>query len=118
MHASTDYVAYWQRRLADEKQAEEARWCRVWALARAAARLLYDRFGAQRVAVFGSLIHPERFSRWSDIDLAVWGLHPEDTWRALAAIGSLDPEIPIDLVDMDCCRPDLASVIESKSIPL
>ncbi|AEN73568.1 hypothetical protein Rhom172_1651 [Rhodothermus marinus SG0.5JP17-172] len=118
MHASTDYVAYWQRRLAAEKRAEAVRWRQAWALARAAARLLYGRFGVQRVAVFGSLTHPERFSRWSDVDLAVWGLRPEDTWRALAAIGSLDPEIPIDLVDMNCCRPDLASVIENEGIPL
>ncbi len=118
MHASSDYVACWQRRLAAEKQAEAVRWRRAWALACAAARLLYARFGVQRVAVFGALAHLERFSRWSDVDLAVWGLRPEDTWRALAAVGSLDPEIPIDLVDMNCCRPDLASVIESEGIIL
>ncbi len=38
--------------------------------------------------------------------------------RQLAAVGSLDLEIPVDLVDMNCCRSDLASVIESEGIPL
>ncbi|WP_412709816.1 hypothetical protein [Atrimonas thermophila] len=34
--------------------------------------------------LFGSLVHEECFTLWSDVDLAVWGLRPEDTFKAMA----------------------------------
>lgn len=44
---------------------------RGWDVAREAAALLHQRFKAVQVTVFGSLAHPERFHRRSDVDLAV-----------------------------------------------
>ena len=59
---------------------------RAWELARQAATLLRERFGATRAVVFGSLVHPELFTEWFDVDLAAWDLRPEDTLRALGAV--------------------------------
>ena len=89
----------------------------AWELARQAARLLEERFGAERVVLFGSLAQ-ERFNRWSDVDIAAWGLRPEDTWRALGAVLDLDPDIEVNLVDMACCRPAIKAVIEREGVDL
>ena len=91
---------------------------RAWELARQAARLLEERFGAERVVLFGSLTHEGRFNRWSDVDIAAWGIRPEDTWRALGAVMDLDSEIEVNLVDMACCRPAIKAVIEREGVDL
>jgi len=94
----------------------EARRERAWALAQQAADLLRAQFGASRIAVFGSIVHKGCFTPWSDVDLAAWGLKPEDTFRALGAVQDLSSEIQLNLVDIDTCAPGLRSVIETESI--
>jgi predicted nucleotidyltransferase len=49
----------------------------AWRVARIASEMLKKQFGATRVAAFGSLASKKAFTKWSDIDLAVWGIAPE-----------------------------------------
>lgn len=95
----TRYRATAYRRWQRDQQVLQRRQQRAWSLARQAATLLRDRFGADRVVVFGSLIHPGCFTRWSDVDLAAWGICPQDTLAAMAAVLALDATLPINLVD-------------------
>ena len=66
---------------------------RAWEAAREAAHILKGRFGADRVRVFGSLVHEEMLHSGSDIDLAVEGLRPIDYWEALASVMFLDDQL-------------------------
>ncbi len=106
-----------QRHIAEKERLCERRQ-RAWGLARQAARLLEEHFNAKRVVIFGSLAHEDRFNSWSDVDIAAWGLRPEDIWRALGAVMDLDPDIEVNLVDIACCRPALRAVIEREGIDL
>jgi len=72
----------------DEEQAVE-RWELAWDVARTAATLLREEFGAGRVVVFGSLTHRAWFTPWSDIDLAAWGIAPDAFYRAVALVTGL-----------------------------
>ena len=72
--------------------------------ARVAAALLRDRFGATRVVLFGSLVHPDSFTPWSDIDIAAWGVPPDQLFRAVGALSGLSCEFKIDLIDPEVCR--------------
>ncbi|MCL0074297.1 nucleotidyltransferase domain-containing protein [Dehalococcoidia bacterium] len=89
---------------------------RAWVLARRAADLLRERFRARRVVVFGSLVHEACFTPWSDVDLAAWGLRPEDTFRALGAVQYLDADIEVNLIDVATCSPSLLAVIELEGV--
>lgn len=91
---------------------------RAWKVARAAANLLRIRFGANRVVVFGSLAQKVRFTPWSDIDLAVWGIAPEQFYRAAGAamdIG-LDSGIKVDIVDAEDCSSEMQEMIHRDGI--
>ena len=101
-----------------EKERLRVRRQHAWVLAQQAAHLLKTRFNADQVVLFGSLAHGDGFNRWSDVDIAAWGLRPEDTWRALGAVMDLDPDIEVNLVDIACCRPSLRAVIEREGIEL
>jgi predicted nucleotidyltransferase len=104
----------WER----EQQERVRRLQHAWEVARAAAQLLRERFGATRVVVFGSLVHDGCFTPWSDVDIAAWGIHPEDTFRAVGAVMDLDSEIEVNLVDVGACRPSLLTVIEEEGVDL
>ncbi|MBV6393282.1 MAG: hypothetical protein KPEEDBHJ_02522 [Anaerolineales bacterium] len=84
-----------------------ARRLRAWRAARKAAKILKTEFGAKRVAVFGSLIHPALFHEKSDIDLAVWGLDGRTYFKAVSVLLDIDPVISVDLVAMEDARPAL-----------
>lgn len=107
-----------RRRHQDEQRALAAREERAWAQARRAAAMLRQHFRVARLVVFGSLVHPGCFTPWSDIDLAVWGLRPVDTLRAMGMAMDLDGDVTVNLVDVAACPAALRRVIEEEGIPL
>ena len=112
------YRATAQRRAEARQRALEARRQRAWEAARTAAQLLKASFHASRVVVFGSLLREHGFHERSDIDLAAWGLAPEDYFLAVARLQEIDPEFEIDLVDVAHCQPRLRAVIEQEGVTL
>ena len=101
-----------------ERKRLERRREQAWALARQAAKLLKEKYGVQRVVVFGSLTHPDRFTLWSDVDLAAWGLTTTNWLHAIGTVRYLSDEIELNLVDASCCSPELLSAIEREGVPL
>jgi uncharacterized protein len=90
----------------------------AWTLARNDASLLKSRFGASRVVIFGSLTKNELFTLWSDVDLAAWGLRPEDTLRAIGAVYDLDENIRVNLVDINIVNASFRTTIELDGIEI
>lgn len=91
---------------------------RALRLARQAAVLLRQNFGASRVTLFGSLASRGSFTLWSDIDLAVWGVAPARFYAAVAAVTGLSTEFNLDLVDAETCPASLRRAITQEGIDL
>jgi len=89
-----------------------------WRAARKAARLLREEYHATRVVVFGSLLSESRFTLWSDVDIAVWGLSPAQTFRAIGAVMDLDSSIEINLVDVNTCSASLLQSVEREGLDI
>lgn len=94
------------------------RYQRAWQVARAAADLLKKEYQAERVVVFGSLTHQDRFTPWSDIDLAAWGIPDERYYAAVAAVTGLSTEFKVDLLDFTSCYSPIQKAVESEGIDL
>ena len=94
------------------------RWKRAWEVAQGAARLLREAYGAGRVVAFGSLAHRAWFNPSSDVDLAAWGIPANQFYRAVAAVAGISPDMNVDLVEPDSCRPALRKSIEHEGIDL
>jgi predicted nucleotidyltransferase len=93
-----------------EQLATEAQARRRQALqaAEACITLLRNRFGAQRVILFGSLAGQGVWHDQSDIDLAVEGLAPADFFKAYSACDELlPPGVELDLVPLEDVYPEL-----------
>ena len=103
----------------EQEQAElAARQERAWESARLAAGVLRATFGATRVVVFGSLVHDGAFTAWSDVDIAAWGIRPEDTFRAIGAVMDVEPTIELNLVDVATCPDWMLAIIEAEGVEL
>ena len=102
-----------------DREAEKERRERAWVAARAAAELLRSRFHATRVAVFGSLAREETsFTRWSDIDIAAWGIAERDSLRALGEVMDMDTGFEMNLVDVNVCKPAILKSIAREGIDI
>lgn len=95
------------------KRYEEA-----WNIAKEAAAVLKHDFRASKVAVFGSLTDLSAFTRWSDVDLAVWGVPENRFYAAVGAVTGLTSKFKIDLVDATCARDSLKKSIEFEGIEI
>jgi len=107
-----------RRRKMDCQEVIAARREKAWRAARRAVKLLKNEFGAARVVVFGSLIHEDEFTPWSDLDLAAWGITSSHFYRAIATMTAVSSEIEIDLIDPESCSPRLRKTIEQEGIEL
>lgn len=105
------YAAAWKRRTREREKEDHQRAEEALVEARRAARILAERYAADRVILFGSLAWPRPFRRDSDIDLAVEGLAPEHFFRADAELAREIP-FPIDLKLLSDCPPGLRERIE------
>lgn len=86
-------------------------------LAKDIAVELVRRFGAVKVMLFGSLVRDD-FHRWSDIDLAVWGIPPADYYRAVAFAAGFSRAFEVDLVDAEDCSESLKEHIMKEGVEL
>ncbi len=81
-------------------------------IAKKIAGVLYEKFGADKVMLYGSLARGD-FTSWSDIDIAVWGISVTDFYRAVAFATGVSDKWKVDVVDGQDCQENLrASILE------
>ncbi len=112
------YRASAEKQWLEEEQQLSMRYDRAWIFAHKASDMLKKQFGAERVAVFGSLVHKELFHQNSDIDLAVWGMKEKEYFRAVSGLMDLDSEISADLVMTEDAQPSLYARIKAEGIEI
>ena len=103
----------WENRKNDEKLLQ-----RAWDAAHHIATVLYDDYGASKVAVFGSLTQPECFTEKSDIDIVVWGVSYNRCLDALWETEGLTTEFEIDLIDVKSINTLFRQRILNEAIPI
>ena len=86
---------HWQNRKVDKELVQ-----RAWKDALRVATMLYQKYGATKVAVFGSLAEKERFCKYSDIDVVVWGVSYNRCLDALWETKDLSDEFEIDIINV------------------
>lgn len=100
------------------RKVDEALLQRAWGTVHRIASMLYEDFDATRVAVFGSLAEPEAFSKWSDIDIAVWGIPNDKYFRASSIASDISGLFKVDLVNFESCKGLFRERIQSQLIPI
>lgn len=82
------------------------------------ASILKSQFGAERVFLFGSLVHQAWFDDYSDIDLAVTGLSWDEYTKAWDMLRGYFPNRKVDLVQIEDISDHFAQTILDNGIEL
>ena len=104
-------------RIAAEKDMPPTSLEGATSVARSIAKELVERFGAKKVMLFGSLARGG-YSKWSDIDLAVWGIPPVEFFKAVSFATGFSKTWKVDLVGGEDCSTGLQDVILKEGIEL
>ena len=91
---------------------------RAWQTAHKIAAMLYEDFSATQVAVFGSLAQQKSFAKWSDIDIAVWGIPSEMYFRASSRVSDISGLFKVDLVEYEKCKGIFRERIQKQLVPI
>jgi len=101
----------WENRQVDEELLQ-----RAWTVAHRLAAVLYQDYGASKVAVFGSLAEREWFTKHSDIDIVVWGVSYNRCLDALWETEDLGSEFKIDIINFKTINRSFREKILSHAI--
>lgn len=107
-----------QHRWQQNQKQIESRIKKALVVARKAAWVLKNDFGATKVVIFGSLTEKGAFTIWSDIDIAVWGIPDNRFYAAVAAVTNLSQSFKIDIVAPEACKPTMQANIIAKGYEL
>ena len=99
---SSEYLSVWKERQKEEKRKRQLAIKR----AKAVAKTLKEKYKAQEVILFGSLIwRPDFLWRGTDIDLIVRGLEDERYFEILADISVISYPFHVDLIPFERAWP-------------
>jgi predicted nucleotidyltransferase len=101
----------------DDQKSRSLYISEAFAVAKSIANELIKRFGSKKVFLFGSLARGD-FNKWSDIDIAVWGLPANDFYKAVAFASGFSSVWKVDIVDLEDCPRSLREIISEEGIEL
>ena len=74
--------------------------------AQAIIDMIVERFRPTRIVQWGSLLAPQRFREYSDIDIAVEGVREPERYSALLEAAEKLTRFPIDIVQLEAVEPE------------
>jgi predicted nucleotidyltransferase len=77
-------------------------------------RMIRRKYAPRRIYQWGSLLHPERFTEISDIDIAVEGVGSVESFFALLRDAEALSGFPLDIVEIERIHPLHAESIKKK----
>ncbi|MBE3582392.1 MAG: nucleotidyltransferase domain-containing protein [Thermoanaerobacteraceae bacterium] len=105
----------WRRRAERERQAAVNRRREALAKARRAARWLKEKYGVNRVYLYGSLAWSRHFTPHSDIDLFVEGFTPKELyWRMWSEVEAITTPFPPSIVLAEDALPGLRDEVKKR----
>jgi predicted nucleotidyltransferase len=108
--------SYRQRQHA-RRQALHERWASAQTDADTIISGIRDRWDPDRIVVWGSLLRPERFAEYSDIDIAVEGIREMERWSEMETWALKQTGFPLDLVPLEKVHPEhRARILEKGSL--
>jgi len=114
-----EYIKNVKRNQANKRLRLEQIRQKAWDYARKMADLLYDKYNATGVYLFGSVLDKGSFNEDSDIDILVFGLGDKDYFQAVNDLDDLmHSEFGLDLVCGESCKESVLQLIMERSIKI
>lgn len=113
------YRRGWKKQEEKRRSNLKKRKDKLLEVANKAAKLLREKYHVDRVLLFGSLAREDiEVSLQSDVDLAVYGLNPEEFFEAQGDSLFIESDVEVNLVDATDTSKELKKVIRKTGIEL
>ena len=99
------------RRARRDTAANRRLWRQAERDAKAIVALIAERYRPTAIFQWGSVLHPERFREYSDVDVAVAGIPDAESYFRMLGDAMVLTKFPLDLVDLDKIAPEHADTI-------
>ena len=86
----------------------------AWKDTKKISKILKEKYKAEKVIIFGSLLDKNRFHKRSDIDIAVKGIDDGLFYEAYGEIIGKHTDFKVDLIDLKDCKNSLLEVIKEE----
>ncbi len=107
-----------RRFLEQKRRKRQAEWDRLFQKAtrdcEAIVKMIIEKYRPRRVWQWGSLLHPELFRDYSDIDLAVEGIDDPAAFFAMLGDAERLTTFPLDILDFDRIEKAFSDIIRMK----
>jgi predicted nucleotidyltransferase len=100
-----------QRRLAQQQSHYQTLHAQATRDFEAILRMIVDEFHPDRVYQWGSLLRPDRFRDYSDIDVAVEGITGAHAYFTMIGKAQAMTDFPVDIVQLEKIEPEFAESI-------
>jgi predicted nucleotidyltransferase len=77
-------------------------------------KMIVERYNPLRVYQWGSLLRPEKFRDYSDIDIAVEGVISADAYFEMLGKAQAMTVFPVDIVQLEKIEPEFAESIRTE----
>ena len=108
-----DTVAFLRRREAARRCELDARFRTAWADFDRIVTMIVSEFAPRRIWQWGSLLDRRRFSKRSDIDVAIEGLGSAERFFRLHARAEALTKLPLHVVELERIQPEYAHLIRT-----
>lgn len=108
-----DTIAFLERREAARQRELDARFRAAWVDFDRIAAMIASEFAPRRIWQWGSLLRRRRFSKRSDIDIAVEGLGSAERFFRLHARAEALTTLPLHIIELERIQPEYAHLIRT-----
>ncbi|TVQ36201.1 MAG: nucleotidyltransferase domain-containing protein [Spirochaetaceae bacterium] len=105
-----------QRRRMQRERTHQELHQRAAAQARDVVELIGQRYRPRRIIQWGSVLHPELFREFSDIDIAVEGITDPELFFRLVGDAEKLTTFPLDIVQLEQIDPAYRALILRKGV--
>ena len=106
-------VAFLRRREAERQRELDERFQAAWGEFHRIVEMIAAEFAPRRIWQWGSLLHRDRFSERSDIDIALEGLGAAERLFQVHARAEELSTFPLDIVELERIEPEYAHLIRT-----
>lgn len=109
----------WKKRSSQKEMELEKRRSEALNLSKIAARQIIEKYGVQKVILYGSLAWSQHFDHLSDIDLCLVGFSLENNfWRMFSEVEEIVMPFPVSIVLLEEAQKSLADKICKKGVEI
>ena len=106
-------VAFLRRREAERQRMLDQRFQVAWREFHRIVEMIAAEFAPRHIWQWGSLLHQDRFSERSDIDIALEGLGAAERLFQVYACAEELSTFPLDIVELERIEPEYAHLIRT-----